>query len=139
MKLPNSAALQAKTKLVELGKLKLPVRSSVQVVKLEKKLDEMIGEFIKVRDGLFGKYEVSQKVVGNQISLITKNPEGQDKFNEELTELLNMETEVVFEKIRLPEKIAATCDACKHNMDKLLELEPDVLRPLVIHNLVEVV
>ena len=139
MKLPNSAALQAKTKLVELGKLKLPVRSSVQVVKLEKKLDEMIGEFIKVRDGLFGKYEVSQKATGNQINLITKNPEEQDRFNEELTELLTMETEVVFEKIRLPEKIAATCDACKHNMDKLLEIEPDILRPLVIHNLVEVV
>ena len=29
--------------------------------------------------------------------------------------------------VKLPEKVAATCDKCKHNMDKALEIEPAIL------------
>ena len=52
------------------------------------------------------------------------------KFVDELTELMNQEVEVVFEKVMLPEKVAATCDKCSHNMDKMFEIEPSVLMAL---------
>ena len=49
------------------------------------------------------------------------------KFSEEFTELMEQEVTVVFEKVKLPEKVASTCDKCNHNMDKTFEIEPTIL------------
>jgi len=38
-----------------------------------------------------------------------------------------MEVEIVLEPVTLPEKVAAVCDKCGHNMDRLLEIEPATL------------
>jgi len=32
--------------------------------------------------------------------------------------------------VKLPEMVAATCDKCHHNMDKVLEIEPAILLSL---------
>ena len=52
------------------------------------------------------------------------------KFMGEMNELFSQEVEVVFDKVKLPEKVAGTCDKCSHNMDRMLEIEPNVLMAL---------
>ncbi len=88
------------------------------------KLDEQFKVIEEVRNGLVKKYgETDDK---KQISV---KPEGENfpKFVEEFSELMSQETEIVIDKVKLPEKIAATCDKCNHNMDKSFEIEPNIL------------
>lgn len=118
----------ARGSLNELLKYKLPVRVSSQAAKLGIKLKEGAEVFEKVRDGLFATYEVNRKPGENgQIELTSNQEGGMEKFTEEFNELLGLEIEVVFEKVKLPEMIAATCDKCHHNMDKNLEIEGSIL------------
>ena len=43
---------------------------------------------------------------------------------------MNKEEEIVFDKVKLPEMVTATCDKCNHNMDKPFEVEPSILMAL---------
>lgn len=79
--------------------------------------------------GLVKKYGEADKDNPKQINV---DPESENfpKFAEELGELFAQEVEVIFDKVKLPENVAATCDKCGHNMDKMLEIEPNILMAL---------
>ncbi|KKK80420.1 hypothetical protein LCGC14_2823650 [marine sediment metagenome] len=128
MKLNNGeifSAWDALNRLTPEG-TKFPVKVSLGIVKLRTKLSDSYKEIEEVRNGLvktYGEEKDGQTIVDSK----DKN---YPKFVDEMNELFAQEAEVVIEKVKLPEKVAATCDACKHNMDKMLEIEPSVLMAL---------
>ena len=138
MKLNNGEVLSASRALAEIRKLKLPVKVSSDLVKMALKLDEPIKAYDEVRKGLVETYKIYAEKDGDQDLIKTKGKtEDLQKFMDEINELLNLETEVVVTKVKLPEKIAGTCDACSHNMDVPLLIEGDIL--LSLDKLIEVV
>uniref|UniRef100_A0A6M3KAK7 Uncharacterized protein n=1 Tax=viral metagenome TaxID=1070528 RepID=A0A6M3KAK7_9ZZZZ len=127
MKLKNGDIFLAREPLQKLMAIKLPVRASYQVAKLASKLNEQLKVIDDVRNGLIKNY--GEKGDRGQMEIKPESPNFQ-KFVDEFTELLDQDVEMVIEKIKLPEKVAATCDKCNHNMDKALELEPSILMAL---------
>ena len=129
MKLNNGEIFTAMEPLGKLMGEKFPVKVSYGLAKLANKLSEQLKVIEEVRNGLIKTYGEADKDNPQQIKV---DPQGDNfqKFVGELNELFAQEVEVVFDKIKLPEKVAATCDACKHNMDKMLEIEPSVLMAL---------
>jgi len=129
MKLTNGEIFMAREPLGKLMEQKFPVKTSYGLAKLASKLNDQLKVIDDVRNGLIKTYGEPDKENSQQIRV---DPEGESfgKFVEELNELFSQEVEVVFDKVKLPEKVAATCDACKHNMDKSLEIEPSVLMAL---------
>ncbi len=127
MKVKNGDIFMAREPLQKLMGIKLPVKASYQVAKLANKLNEQLKIIDAVRNGLIKNYGKTDEKGQARVA-----PEdvGFQKFVDEFSELLEQEVEVVFEKIKLPEKVAATCDKCNHNMDKALELEPSILMAL---------
>jgi len=129
MKLTNGEIFTAREPLGKLMEERFPVKVSYGLAKLANKLSEQLKVIEEVRNGLIKTYGEADKDNPQQIKV---DPQGDNfqKFVGELNELFAQEVEVVFDKIKLPEKVAATCDACKHNMDKMLEIEPSVLMAL---------
>jgi len=131
MKLNNGEifnAWDALNKLTPEG-AKFPVKVSLGIVKLRTKLTPLYKEIEEVRNGLIQTYGEADPNNPQQIRVKTDG-ENFQKFAEEFNELMTQEVEVVFETIKLPEKVAATCDKCHHNMDKALEIEPATLMAL---------
>ncbi len=131
MKLTNGEifdAWEALNKLTPEG-TKFPVKVSLGIVKLRTKLRDFYAEIGEVKNGLVKTYGVPDSENPHNIGV---NPDSPDfpKFVAEIEELMNQEVELVIDKIKLPEKIMGTCDKCNHNMDKLLEIEPNVLMAL---------
>ena len=129
MKLTNGDIFNAREPLQKLMGERFPVRVSYGLAKMANKLNEQLKVIDEVRNGLIKTYgtpdpENSQNI---RVDPADKNFE---KFAEEFNELMAQEVEIVFEKVRLPEKVAATCDKCSHNMDKMLEIEPNILMAL---------
>ncbi|KKN22965.1 hypothetical protein LCGC14_0909680 [marine sediment metagenome] len=129
MKLNNGEIFNAREPLGKLIEQKFPVGVSYGLAKMSSKLNDQLKVIDDVRNGLIRTYGKPDPENAQQIKV---NPEGEDfqKFASELNELFSQEVEVVFEKVKLPEKVAATCDKCSHNMDKMLEIEPSVLMAL---------
>jgi len=130
MKLTNREIWRAYPKLVELSKVKLPVKASLGVAKLANKLSKpfevLNGENIK----LIKKYEKldpKTKEVG-----IAKDAPELPKYLDDLALLLDEKwgEDIAFDKVKLPDMIAGVCDKCKHNMDVPFLIEPDILIPL---------
>jgi len=118
---------EARDPLGELAGTKFPWMVSYNLVKLLKELDEPFKVIEEVRNGLIKKYgETDDK--GN--SQVKPESENFPKFAVEFNELLAMEVEVAVKKVELPEKVAATCDKCHHNMDKVFEIEATMLMAL---------
>ncbi len=128
--------------LGELLQQKLPVKVSYDLAKLAQKLQGYIEPISEVKGGLVKQYGSIQANGRPGISMIIEikdedgkvtstepNPQWQ-KFTEEYAELMAQEVEVVFTPVSLPEKVAATCDKCNHNMDKALEIQPSILMVL---------
>ncbi len=131
MKLSNGEifdAWEALNKLTPEG-TKFPVKVSLGIVKLRTKLRDFYKEIEEVRNGLVKTYGVVDVENPNNVN-VDSNSKNFPKFVSEMEELMNQEQEVVFEKVKLPEKVASTCDKCSHNMDKMLEIEPSVLMAL---------
>jgi len=124
VKLTNGDIWGAQEPLKKLVEQKFPVMVSYKLAKLVTKLNEQFKVIEEVRNGLIKKYgETDDK---GTIS-VKQEGEGWTKFVEEFNELMSQEVEVVIEKVKLPEKVAATCDKCNHNMDKPFEIEPNIL------------
>lgn len=139
MKLKNGEIVDASAALKSIRKMRLPVKVSSDLVKLALKLDEPIKAFEEVKNGLVETYKITAEPTEDgkgQTVKTSGKPEDLKKFFSELDELLNLEVEVVASKVRLPEKIAGTCDKCSHNMDVPLQIEGDILLPL--QSLVEI-
>ena len=133
MKLDNGTIFVAREPLAKLMEQKFPVRVSYNLAKMASKLNEQLKVIDEVRNGLIRTYGKPDKDNPQQISV----PQGSKdftKFMEEFSELMNKEEEIDFGKtevpVKLPEKVAGTCDSCHHNMDRMLEIEPSVLMAL---------
>ena len=132
MKVTNGELYGVNGALGRLAGIKLPVKTSLQVAKLANKVGEKLKPVEEVKKGLVTTYEIySEPNEKGGENIKTKGDEGNlEKFVSEFNELLSQEEEFAFEKIRIPEKITGTCDACKHNMDVFLQIEPNVLMAL---------
>jgi|TARA_Y100000310_G_scaffold321723_1_gene379768 hypothetical protein len=128
MKLTNKDILNAQGSLNKLLQEKLPVKVSFELAKLSSTLREPIETFERVRKSLVEKHQVKFEQREDGATIIKSEVEGNvEKFVEEVAELAEQETEVIFTPVKLPERIASTCDKCNHNMDKDLEIEGAVL------------
>ncbi len=129
LKLTNGEIYQAKEPLQSLLEIKLPVKASYNVAKLAIKLNDKLRAIEETKNVLIKKYGKPNKDKPGQIEVLP-NSEGFTPFVTEMNELMLVEEEVIFTKIKLPEKVASTCDKCDHNMDKALEIEPRILMAL---------
>lgn len=127
MKVTNGQVFVAVEPLKKLMAEKLPVKPAWGLAKLSQKLNEPYKAIEDVRNNLIRKYgEVDEK--GN--TAVKQDSASWAKFVEEFNELMKQETEIVFEKIHIPEKISYVCDSCKHNTDRTLEIDANTLLAL---------
>ena len=127
MKLTNGDIWGAQEPLRKLIVRPFPVLVSYKLSKLVMKLAEQLKIIEEVRTGLVKKYGEPDERGNHQVK---PDSDAFAKFVAEFNELMAQEVEVVVDKVKLPEKIAATCDKCSHNMDKPLEIEPQTLMAL---------
>jgi len=113
MKLTIAEIYSSKGSLVELAKLKMPVKASLAVVKLINNLDEHYVPAKAVENKLIAQYgkELTEGPNKGQIA-IRPGDENWPKFTVEYNELMGQEVEVVMTPILLPAE---------------LEIEPNVL------------
>lgn len=135
MKVKNGELWIAREALNQLISQRLPVKSALALAKFTKKFNEELASINEVRNGLIKKYGQKDEEKGGQL-VVGPECEGFDKFQEELQELMDQETEIVVEKIKLPEMVASTCDKCHHNMDRPFMIEPEVL--MLLEKFIEV-
>ena len=129
MKLTNLEIWIANPNLQTLSQQKLPIRTSFALVKLSQALKSHLEAIEETRKILVNKFGTPDEKTGQPA--IAPNTPAMEAFSAEGLELLKGEVEVDFkDKIRLPEKVAATCDKCPHNMDRMLEIEPAILLAL---------
>ena len=116
MKFTIAEIFNAKEPLQELAKQKLPVKTSLAVLKLIRKLNEHLIPAETVKNNLVKQYGGPPKDAPNseQIS-IQPGDTNFPKFAEEFSELVQQEVEIVFDKLALPDA---------------LEIEPAVLMAL---------
>lgn len=143
MKVTNGELVQANNALGTIEG-KLPVRTSSELAKLAIKMVDPLKVFEEVRKGLVSTYQITfEEVTGKDskkdtVIVKTKGKqENLEKFAEELNELLELEVELDVKMVKLPEKVTGTCDACHHNMDVPLQLEPSTL--IALDKFVEVI
>ena len=127
MELNNGEIFMAREPLGKLLSEKFPVKVSYGLAKLANKLNNQLKVIDDTRNSLVAKH--GKHDAAGQVSVDLKS-ESYGKFMEELTELFNVTVELDIEKVMLPEKVAATCDKCSHNMDRPLEIEPNALMQL---------
>ena len=150
MKLTNGQVLATRQPLATLIAAKFPVRVSYNLAKLAQKLNGQMKIIEDVRNELVKKW--GEKNERGQVSIPQfvdkKDAEGKPvldekgkpvqepnpgiaKFSEEFAQLLEEEVELdIKEKVKLPEKVACACDKCHNNMDRPLEIEPNILMAL---------
>uniref|UniRef100_A0A6M3KVN9 Uncharacterized protein n=1 Tax=viral metagenome TaxID=1070528 RepID=A0A6M3KVN9_9ZZZZ len=102
MKLTNAEIFNVKEPLMLLSKEKLPVKTSLAVLRLIRKLDEFLIPVETVRDGLIRTYGKETKE-GN--FTVMPGDENWSKFNKEYGELMTQTSEVVFEVVTLPDTL----------------------------------
>lgn len=136
MKVKNGELMACRGAVEELIKVRLPVRTSLQVAKFANRLNEKLKPIDTVRQNLI-KENGQKAEKGSNFEVIGPNDAagraespGWGKFAKEYNELMEIEDEFAFEKIKIFEKVAGTCDSCHHNMDVVLQIEPAVLIPL---------
>jgi len=134
VKLTNKDIFVAREPLQKLLGEKFPVKISYGLAKLAKKLNDQLEVIEEVRQSLIKKYGESNEKGQMEVK---QDGENWGKFIEEFNELMAQEVEIVLGKVKLPEKVASTCDKCNHSMDKSYEIEPALL--MALDKFVEVV
>lgn len=130
MKLSNREIYKAYQALVELGKVKLPVKTSLEVAVLTNKLEAPFKVISGEGDKLIKKYGTKDEKTG-QVGLKGNSPKLLD-YVKDFDVVLDKEWDEDFtiKKVKLPEKVAGTCDKCNHNLDVTFLIEPAILIPL---------
>ena len=130
MKLKNGEIWRAYPKLIELSRVKLPIKPSIAVAKLANKLQRPYAVVDGERGKLVAKYGKEDEET-RQTSISVESESWAD-FIKELDEMFDMEwdDDIQFSKVKLPEKVTGTCDKCNHNMDVTFQVEPEILIPL---------
>ena len=134
MKVTNGDIFTAREPLRKLLAEKFPVKTAYGLAKLVGKLEPQLKVIEEVRNGLIKKYgEADDK--GNT----SVKPDGESwvKFVAEFNELMVQEDECVIDKVKIPEKVAGTCDKCHHNMDVVLQIDANTL--IALDKFIEVV
>uniref|UniRef100_A0A6M3L2E8 Uncharacterized protein n=1 Tax=viral metagenome TaxID=1070528 RepID=A0A6M3L2E8_9ZZZZ len=114
MKLTIAEIFNAKEPLEELTKSKFPVKTSLSLLKLVRKLNEHLIPAEQVKDGLIKTYGAPDPANPHNLQ-IKQGDKNWQKFAEEYGELVAQEVEVVFSEIQLPDT---------------LEIEPAILMAL---------
>jgi len=118
-----------------LGTQRLPVKASLRLAKLKIALDNATKPVEEARIKLV---KAHQRVEGEGTDAkpITK-PDGSadiadmELFQKEFKTLMDDSTEVTIDElVKIPEMVFSTCDKCKHNMDRPLEVESNILAAL---------
>jgi len=106
MKLTIAEIYNSKDSLIELAKLKMPVKVSLAVAKLVKKLDEHYVPAKEVENGLITQYgkAVEEGVNKGQVS-IQPGDENWAAFATEYSELMAQTVEIVMQPIPLPDEL----------------------------------
>ena len=133
MKATNLQVWLAGIPMAQLGQVKLPVRTALAVAKLQNKLADVRKPIEEVRKQLVEKHAEKDehdkpiKMENGNIKLADS-----ESFSKEFDALMAMECDIEFaaEKIKLPERVSATCDKCHHSMDRAFEIEPGILAAL---------
>jgi len=127
MEITNREIFESRNAIQELLRYKLPIKPSMQVAKLSRKVNELLKDIDVVRKGLIEKYGEKNEKGGMEVK---QTNEHYPVFMSEFNELLSLNVQITVEKVRMPEMIPSTCDFCHHNMDKKLEIEPWILAAL---------
>ena len=127
MKLTNGDIFASREPLQKLLDQKFPVKTAYGLARLANKLQEQLKVIEEVRNGLVKKH--GEKDERGQL-LVKQDSKNWERFADEFNELMAQEVEVVFDKVKIPEKVAGTCDKCHNNMDRALEIEPNILMAL---------
>ena len=138
MKLSNGEIYRAYQALVELGKVKLPVRTSLDVAVITNKLEPAAKVISGEDEKLIKKYSEKDEITGQ--TGIKRSSSKMALYLKDLDVVLDpvCADDFNIKKIKLPEKIAGTCDSCHHNLDVTFLVEPAILMPLA-EKFVEVV
>ncbi|MDP2731077.1 MAG: hypothetical protein Q8O55_11445 [Dehalococcoidales bacterium] len=126
MKLTNGEIYMARDPLRgdPLGRLmavKWPVRTSMNLVNLARKINNQFMYICEVRDGLIKKHGIIDEKTKQP--MVRVDSEAWPVFKKEHEELMAEEVEIEVIPFALPEMVAATCDKCGHNMDRPCEIE----------------
>ena len=135
MKLNNGNIFRAKEPLQKLLQERLPVKTAYALAQLAKALNDQLTVIELTRAGLFQTYGTPNEKNIRNLEVLEDNP-NRAKFLEEMGTLMTMEVEVVLQPVVLPETVPSTCDSCKHNMDRPLEI--DALTLMLLDGLVSV-
>jgi hypothetical protein len=99
LKLTNAEIMNSKEPLQELVKLKLPIKTSLALMKLVQKFNEHLVPAEEIKDRLVGEYGTDQ---GNGKMGIGPGDENWPKFMADYAELVAQEVEVDVEIVALP-------------------------------------
>ena len=129
----NRVIMEALKACQVLGDNVLPVKVSLQVAKLKKELTDLAQPVEETRQKLI--YQYAQKDAEGKMKLTEDNTgiflaDGA-AFQSAGRELMDETVEVKSAKITLPATVTSTCDTCKHNIDKPLEVAPNILEVLL--------
>ena len=126
MELRNDEIFGAMKALEELFNMDLPVRTSIAMAKLIGKINEAYQAIDKVRTGLVNKYGESDE--NTRQTTVKPDSENFPKFMEEYNELMSQKTELVIEKVKLPQNVNGNPVVVKPltmmSLEKFIELEP---------------
>ena len=103
MKLTNGELFNCKTGLDKLLILPLPIRCSYQVAKLAKRLNEPLSALEETRVTLVKKYGTLDPKTGR--TEVKKEAENYPQFAKEYNELMSIENDVTFDRVKLPEDL----------------------------------
>ncbi len=124
MKLTNLEIFGAVTSLNEIFDMELPVRTSLALAKLIGKLSEPYDAIEKVRTGLVQKYG---KPNDQNQTQVLPGSENFPKFVADYNELMLQKTEIVFDVVKLPQKVKGEPFELKArlliSLQKFVELE----------------
>jgi hypothetical protein len=110
MRVTNAELVEAREALAKLAMVKMPVQAALAIARLTIKVRDQLRDVDATRDGLVRKHGVAK---GNGHTITPEHPNW-DAFVAEMDELMGLETEIVADRIKLPD----------------CEVEPGVLTPL---------
>ena len=124
MKLENGEIFTAVNALDDLYEKEWPVRVSLSLAKLARKLQEPFKAIEQVREGLLKKHGTP-----NEMGRVSIKPEDASwaKFAIGFNELMSQTTELVFDKVKLPEEVDGKPVVIKPSLlvplEKFIEIE----------------
>ncbi len=129
MEITNGEIYDSLKPLADICRIKLPIKVSYKLAKLAQELDPHAKTVQRLRTELVQEYGQEDPTRKGQFFVLPDSPNF-PKFKEELDFLMEQVVDVNFQKVKLPEMVASTCDKCHHNMDKSLEIETVLLLQL---------